>query len=54
MTLLLLAGTLFALLTLALLVAYFVTGARNNKLRYLAAASALIMVTIWMIKSFMR
>jgi hypothetical protein len=54
MTLLLLAGTLFAVLTLGLLVAYFVTGAKNNKLRYLAGASAIVMALIWMIKSFMR
>jgi len=54
MTLLLLAGTLFAVLTLGLLVAYFATGAKNNKLRYLAGASAIVMALIWMIKSFMR
>jgi hypothetical protein len=54
MTLLLIAGTLFAVLTLVLLVAYFITGARNNTLRYLAGASAIVMALIWMIKSFMR
>ena len=54
MTLLLLAGTIFALLTLVLLAAYFITGAKNNTLRYLAGASGLIMATIWLIKTFMR
>lgn len=54
MTLLLLAGTLFAVLTLVFLAAYFITGAKNNKLRYLAGASAIIMALVWMIKSFMR
>jgi hypothetical protein len=54
MTLLLFAGTIFALLTLGLLIAYFATGAKNNQLRYLAGASAIIMALIWMIKSFMR
>jgi hypothetical protein len=54
MTVLLLLGTIFALLTLGLLIAYFVTGAKNNTLRYLAGASGLIMAFIWMIKTFMR
>jgi hypothetical protein len=54
MTLLLVAGTLFAVLTLGLLIAYFVTGAKNNTLRYLAGASGIIMALIWMIKTFMR
>ncbi|HEX8920451.1 MAG TPA: hypothetical protein VF766_03170 [Pyrinomonadaceae bacterium] len=54
MTLLLIAGTLFAVLTLGLLIAYFATGAKNNRLRYLAGASALIMALIWIIKSSMR
>ena len=54
MTLLLILGTLFAALTLVLLAAYFITGAKNNTLRHLAGASALIMALVWMIKSFMR
>jgi hypothetical protein len=54
MTLLLVAGTLFAAVTLILLAAYFITGAKNNTLRYLAGASAILMALMWMIKSFMR
>ena len=54
MTVLLLLGTLFAALTLVLLAAYFITGAKNDTLRYLAAASGLTMGLIWMIKTFMR
>ena len=54
MTLLLIAGTFFAVLTLVLLAAFFITGAKNQKLRYLAGASAIIMAMIWMIKTFMR
>jgi hypothetical protein len=54
MTLLLLAGTLFAVLTLVLLAAFFITGGKNQKLRYLAGASAIIMSLIWMIRTFMR
>jgi hypothetical protein len=54
MTLLLLAGTLFAAVTLVLLAAYFITGAKNNTLRYLAGASGILTALIWMIKSFMR
>ena len=54
MTLLLLAGTIFAVLTLVLLAAYFITGAKNNTLRYLAGASGLIMALMWLIRTFMR
>ena len=54
MTILLILGTLFAFLTLVLLAAYFITGAKNNTLRYLAGASGIIMGLIWMIKTFMR
>ena len=54
MTLLLIAGTLFALLTLVLLAAFFITGGKNQKLRYLAGASAIIMASIWLIRTFMR
>jgi hypothetical protein len=54
MTLLLIAGTIFAVLTLVLLAAYFITGAKNNNLRYLAGASGLIMALIWLIRTFMR
>jgi hypothetical protein len=54
MTLLLLAGTILAALTLGLLLAYFITGGKNNTLRYLAGASAILTSLIWMIKSFMR
>ena len=54
MTLLLIAGTLFAVLTLVFLAAFFITGGKNQKLRYLAGASAIIMSMIWMIKTFMR
>ena len=54
MTLLLIAGTIFAALTLVLLAAYFITGAKNNTLRYLAGASGLIMALMWLIKTFIR
>jgi hypothetical protein len=54
MTLLLVAGTIFAVLTLILLAAFFITGGKNQKLRYLAGASGLIMVLIWLIRTFMR
>ena len=54
MTLLLLACTIFAVLTLVLLAAYFITGAKNNTLRYLAGASGLIMALMWLIRTFMR
>jgi hypothetical protein len=54
MTLLLLFGTIFAVLTLVLLAAFFITGAKNNTLRYLAGASAILMVLMWMLRTFMR
>jgi hypothetical protein len=54
MTLLLLAGTIFAALTLILILAFFITGGKNNKLRYLDGASAILTSLIWMIKAFMR
>jgi hypothetical protein len=54
MTILLMAGTLFAFVTLALLAAFFITGAKNNTLRYLAGASGILTAIIWMIKSFTR
>lgn len=54
MTLLLLAGTIFAALTLILLAAFFITGGKNQKLRYLAGASAIIMALIWLIRTLMR
>lgn len=54
MTLLLIAGTLFAALTLALLAAFFITGGKNNTLRYLAGASSILTALIWIIKSTMR
>jgi hypothetical protein len=54
MTLLLIAGTLFAALTLVLLAAFFITGGKNQKLRYLAGASAIVMALIWMLRTFMR
>ncbi len=54
MTLLLVAGTFFAALTLVLLAAFFITGGKNQKLRYLAGGSAIIMGLIWLIKTLMR
>lgn len=54
MILLLIAGTLFAFLTLVLLIAFFATGRNNNTLRYLAGASSILTALLWMIKSFMR
>ena len=54
MTLLLIAGTIFAALALILLAAFFITGGKNQKLRYLASASVIIMALLWLIRTFMR
>ncbi len=54
MTLLLIAGTFFAALTLVLLAAFFITGGKNQKFRYLAGGSAIIMGLIWLLRTLMR
>jgi hypothetical protein len=54
MTLLLLIGTIFSLVTLVMLLAYFITGAKNNTLRYLAGAFGLVSGLLWLIRTFMR
>jgi hypothetical protein len=54
MTFLLILGTLFAALTLVLLAAFFITGGKNNNLRYLAGASGIVTALLWIIKSTMR
>lgn len=54
MTLFLLASTLFAVLTLVFLVAYFVTGAKNNNLRYAAGGFSILTALMWLIKTLMR
>ena len=54
MTLLLLLGTIFALITLALVVVFLATGGKNQKLRYLAGGFGLATGLIWLIKTLMR
>ncbi|HKR01854.1 MAG TPA: hypothetical protein VJT09_14330 [Pyrinomonadaceae bacterium] len=54
MVLLLFGSVVFALLTLGLLAAFFITGGKNQTLRYLAGASGLIASLLWLIKTFMR
>ena len=54
MTLLLLLGTIFALITLVLIIAFLATGGKNNTLRYIAGGFGLASGLIWLIKTMMR
>lgn len=54
MPILLVLGTIFALITLVLLIAFFATGAKNNTLRYMAGGFGLASGLIWLIKTMMR
>ena len=54
MNLLLLLGTILAFVTLALLIAFFATGGKNQNLRYLAGGFGLATGLIWLIKTLMR
>lgn len=54
MTLFLLVSTIFAVLTLVFLAAFFITGGKNNTLRYLAGAFGLVSALFWLIRTFMR
>jgi hypothetical protein len=54
MALFLIASTLFALLTLVFLLAYFFTGRKNNTLRYLAGGFSILTSLLWLIRTLMR
>jgi hypothetical protein len=54
MLLLLILGTILSLITLALIIMFLATGAKNNTLRYMAAGFGLASGLIWMIKTMMR
>ena len=54
MALFLVATILLALLTFGFLIAYFVTGAKNNTLRYLAGGFGILNGLLWIIKNLVR
>ena len=54
MTVLLLVGMIFSFVTLALLVAFFITGAKNQTLRYLAGGFGIVAGLLWLIRTLMR
>lgn len=54
MVIFLLLSTIFALLTLIFVIAFLVTGRKNNTLRYLAGGFGLISGLLWLIRTLMR
>jgi hypothetical protein len=54
MPILLILGTIFALITLALIIMFLATGGKNNTLRYMAGGFGLASGLIWLIKTMMR
>ena len=54
MPILLVLGTVLALITLVLVIMFLATGAKNNTLRYMAGGFGLATSLIWLIKTMMR
>ena len=54
MPLLLILGTIFAFITLALVIAFLATGGKNQQLRYIAGGFGIATGLIWLIKTLMR
>lgn len=54
MVILLVLGTIFALITLVLIIAFLATGGKNNNLRYLAGGFGLASALIWLIRTMTR
>ena len=54
MTLFTVGSMVFALLTLGLLAAFYITGAKNHTLRRYAGVFGILSALLWLLKTFMR